>query len=91
MSVLYSNELNIRPEKAKKRNTEEINAVNVIDKKKSLLDIELPLNQILYGPPGTGKTYNTVNLALELLGKNKLQMKLVMILLINLEIISLQM
>ena len=71
MSVLYSNELNIRPEKAKKRNTEEINAVNVIDKKKSLLDIELPLNQILYGPPGTGKTYNTVNLALELLGKKQ--------------------
>lgn len=28
-----------------------------------------PLNQILYGPPGTGKTYNTINKALEILGK----------------------
>lgn len=29
-----------------------------------------PLNQILFGPPGTGKTYNTINLALEILGIN---------------------
>ncbi|MFZ2899864.1 MAG: AAA family ATPase [Saprospiraceae bacterium] len=28
-----------------------------------------PLNQILYGPPGTGKTYNSINLALEVLGE----------------------
>jgi len=33
-----------------------------------------PLNQILYGPPGTGKTYNTINLALEILGE-KIQNK----------------
>ena len=29
------------------------------------------LNIILYGPPGTGKTYNTVSLALDIIGKNK--------------------
>jgi len=29
-----------------------------------------PLNQILYGPPGTGKTYNTINHALKILGKD---------------------
>ncbi|HMS98985.1 MAG TPA: AAA family ATPase [Saprospiraceae bacterium] len=28
-----------------------------------------PLNQILYGPPGTGKTYNTINMALDILGE----------------------
>ncbi len=28
-----------------------------------------PLNQILYGPPGTGKTYNTINMALNILGE----------------------
>ena len=27
------------------------------------------MNQILYGPPGTGKTYNTRNLALQILGE----------------------
>ena len=30
----------------------------------------MPLNQILYGPPGTGKTFNTVNLALDILGED---------------------
>lgn len=31
---------------------------------------KMTLNQILYGPPGTGKTYNTINKALEIIGKN---------------------
>ncbi|MFD3003849.1 McrB family protein [Pontibacter toksunensis] len=30
-----------------------------------------PLNQILYGPPGTGKTYNTIELAVELITGKK--------------------
>ena len=32
------------------------------------MQLESPLNQILYGPPGTGKTFNTINLALDILG-----------------------
>lgn len=28
------------------------------------------LNQILYGPPGTGKTFNTINMALEIIGED---------------------
>ncbi|MEJ8802147.1 McrB family protein [Pontibacter sp. H249] len=34
------------------------------------IENKMPLNQILYGPPGTGKTYNTINIALEILGIN---------------------
>lgn len=30
----------------------------------------IPLNQILYGAPGVGKTYNTINIALEILGED---------------------
>lgn len=33
------------------------------------MPVYTPLNQILYGPPGTGKTYNSINLALEILGQ----------------------
>lgn len=33
-------------------------------------NMKQPLNQILYGPPGTGKTYNTINHALKILGKD---------------------
>lgn len=29
-----------------------------------------PLNQILYGAPGVGKTYDTINIALEILGED---------------------
>jgi 5-methylcytosine-specific restriction protein B len=29
----------------------------------------ISLNQILFGPPGTGKTFNTINMALEIIGK----------------------
>ena len=31
---------------------------------------EHPLNQILFGTPGTGKTYNTINIALDIIGEN---------------------
>lgn len=34
------------------------------------MEQNFPLNQILYGPPGTGKTYETINLALQILGEN---------------------
>lgn len=30
----------------------------------------IPLNQILYGAPGVGKTYNTINIALKILGED---------------------
>lgn len=30
----------------------------------------IPLNQILYGAPGVGKTYDTINIALEILGED---------------------
>ncbi|MFO7844993.1 MAG: AAA family ATPase, partial [Balneolaceae bacterium] len=43
---------------------------NIANKDKTKTKTELPLNQILYGPPGTGKTYNTINLALEIIGEN---------------------
>lgn len=33
---------------------------------KSEKSMKTNLNQILYGPPGTGKTYNTINLAMEI-------------------------
>ncbi len=39
---------------------------NTLDKK-SIKQINAPLNQILYGPPGTGKTYNTINKAVEII------------------------
>lgn len=35
---------------------------------KSVIKTQFPLNQILYGPPGTGKTYNTITLALNIMG-----------------------
>lgn len=52
--------------------------VGIIKKDNDRLEISVsepknpktPLNQILFGPPGTGKTYNTINLALEIVGEN---------------------
>lgn len=44
------------------------------DKKPPKIDIDLPkfpCNIILYGPPGTGKTYNTIDLAVEIIIGNK--------------------
>jgi|GEM_PF-1416160 len=32
-----------------------------------LMNVQIPLNQILYGPPGTGKTYHTINKALAII------------------------
>lgn len=42
-----------------------------IVKKPSIYPPSTPLNQILYGPPGTGKTYNTIELAVELITGKK--------------------
>ncbi|WP_162055406.1 McrB family protein [Pontibacter pamirensis] len=40
-------------------------------KKDNSSRVNLPLNIILYGPPGTGKTYNTIELAVELITGKK--------------------
>ncbi|WP_239803114.1 hypothetical protein [Campylobacter sp. RM12651] len=34
------------------------------------VNMDYPLNQILYGAPGVGKTYNTINIALGILGED---------------------
>lgn len=36
------------------------------DEKSEKINSDFLLNQILFGPPGTGKTYNTVNMALDI-------------------------
>lgn len=36
------------------------------DEKSGKINSDFPLNQILFGSPGTGKTYNTVNMALDI-------------------------
>lgn len=36
------------------------------DEKSGKINSDFPLNQILFGPPRTGKTYNTVNMALDI-------------------------
>lgn len=38
------------------------------DEKSGKINSDFPLNQILFGPPGTGKTYNTMNMALDIVG-----------------------
>lgn len=44
----------------------------IINKNENKIEVNMdyPLNQILYGAPGVGKTYNTINIALEILGED---------------------
>lgn len=45
--------------------TESDSKYSIVEKKQTFQE---SLNQILFGPPGTGKTYNTINMALDILG-----------------------
>ncbi|WP_250325664.1 AAA family ATPase [Campylobacter sp. 2018MI13] len=48
-----------------------INQANITNNLNNTNDIKnIPLNQILYGAPGVGKTYDTINIALEILGED---------------------
>ena len=53
MSVLYSDELGIKPKKVT------INTNNELIELSANVSDSDSLNQIIYGPPGTGKTYST--------------------------------
>ncbi|MBC2840103.1 McrB family protein [Robiginitalea sp. SC105] len=72
-NILYIVLDNLWSKDNEERETKELDAnptENEPNEKVRLESMDKTLNTILYGPPGTGKTFNSINLALQILGIN---------------------